>query len=412
MAISPFIFSSEILPRLKAKQLFKVFPFLKLSVAQEATARALGYSTWYECTNQGTSGEPSLSDQDAGLPVRVGRYYHQAGVLMGLGIAPSEADSWVRAWGLTGKPTLAPEVAAPLYFRWNKTIEQLERGEISEEQASEQWDDWDSKYPEINCPRRVCPGVILGPAGKYPHYAVDPAINARIPIYLRGPSSVYHYEDDGDVLAMTVADFPKKAWHAKPIFPRLNWVQHEWHYGTKHPESNELCLPGLVAAALAVPDSMVVISQRLMPGKDNSFDVDHCALACLRGRDFAAFLNAKGVIDPDKVVWYRNVDDRRLGLLGKMPLNGFDFSWRQGIELPVFVDADKRQPSLPLYSYPFKVAPMHIEEYSTAIERVCLLPLDEDYLDDENDDDDGSWSDRGPDGPTPTLEDALLDREG
>lgn len=49
MAISPFVFSSDSLPKLKAKQLSTTFRFLKLAVAQEATARALGYSIWYEC---------------------------------------------------------------------------------------------------------------------------------------------------------------------------------------------------------------------------------------------------------------------------------------------------------------------------------------------------------------------------
>jgi hypothetical protein len=403
MAISPFIFSSENLPRLKAKQLFKAFPFLKLSAAQEATARALGYSTWYECSNRGTSGKTSLSDQEAGLSVRVGRYYHQAGVLMGLGIAPSEADLWVRAWGLTGQPTLAPEEGVPLYYRWNETLERLERGEISEEQAIEQWDDAYSKYPDIDRPERVCPGVILGPCGRYPHYAVDPSINARIPIYLRGPSSLYHYEDDGDVLAMTVAGFPKEEGHAERIFPRLNRIQYEWHHGTKHPESKKLYCPQLEAAALALPDSIVVISQRAMPGKEDRLDLDQYAVACLRGRDFAAFLSAKGVIDPTKVIWYRSVDGRSLrsNLVWNMQLN--NDGWNRGaeMELPVFVDADKHQPSLPLYSYPFMTAPMHSDEYSIGMERACLLPLDEDY-------DDGSSGDSDPNRPIPTLDEYLL----
>jgi len=91
MAITPFVYLSENLPRLKAKQLFKTFHFLKLSAAQEATARALGYPSWYECTHHGRKGQPSLSDQDAGMSVRVARYYHQAGVLMGMGITAALA---------------------------------------------------------------------------------------------------------------------------------------------------------------------------------------------------------------------------------------------------------------------------------------------------------------------------------
>lgn len=403
MAISPFIFSSDNLPRLKAKQLSKVFPFLKLAIAQEATARALGYSSWYECTNRGTTGKPSLTDQEAGLPVRVGRYYHQAGVLMGLGIAPSEADEFVRAWGLTGQPTLAPEHAIPLYFRWNDTLERLERGVISEEQARDEWDEGIySKYPHVDRPQRVCPGVILGPCGKYPHYAVDPAINARIPIYLRGPSSLYHYEDHGNVLAEMVAGFPKTMGRGAPISKRLNRVQHEWHYGTKHPDSRKLVLPQLESAALAAPDALVVISQRAMPTPGNSYAFDRTALACLRGRDFAAFLKAKGVIDPAKVIWYRNVEAQQFN---------FNLIWDMGfddgdLELPVFVDATKYQPSLPLYSYPFMAAPMDSDEYAGIAEHICLLPLDEDYSDGGDDADDGRSDDDDSGGGSAPLEEA------
>ena len=403
MAISPFVFSSESLPKLKAKQLFKAFPFLRLSVAQEATARALGYTSWYACAQRGTHGKPSPTNQEAGLPVRVARYYHQAGILMGMGITPSDADLWVRAWGLTGHPTLAPERAVPMYYVWNDTIERMERGEISEAQAVEEGDEGIfSKYPEIDHPQRVCPGVILGPSGKYPHYAVDPAINARIPIYLRGASNLYHYEDDGDVLAMAVPGFPKDAWYAEPYLPRLNRLQHEWHHGEKHPDCPNLCIPQLEAAALSAPDSMVVISVRNMPDSDDSRDFDRSAIACLRGRDFVSFLRAKGVVDPDKVIWYRNVDISLINGVWSGQLDGFER--QMDMVLPVLVGAEKLQQSQPIYSYPFKVAPMHGDEYSVVFERIALLPLDEDYPDD---DEDSSFGDSDPDGPINSLERAL-----
>ncbi len=124
-----FVFSSDNLPKQKAKQLFKTFPFLKLSTAQEATARALGYSSWYECIHQGAKGEQSPSDQDAGIPTRVARYYHQANTLTTFGITPFEADLWVRAWGLTGHPTFPPEQARPLYYKWREVLDQVNRGE-------------------------------------------------------------------------------------------------------------------------------------------------------------------------------------------------------------------------------------------------------------------------------------------
>jgi hypothetical protein len=402
MTTSPFVFSSDNLPRLKAKQLSKAFPFLKLSAAQEATARALGYSSWYECIHRGAQRDPSLSDQDAGLPVRVRRYYHQANVLMELGITPAEADRWVRAWGLTGRPTLAPEEALPLYYAWNDALERLERGEVDENQLLDECGDHSySKYPEIDHPQRVCPGVILGPTGKYPHYAVDPAINARIPIYLRGPQCLYHYEDDGDVLAMCVPGFPKDR-ESHRIFPRLNRIQYEWHLGEKHPEARELCVPKLVAAALARPDAVMVISQRAMPQPDGKYDFDRFAVACLRGKDFAAFLREKGAIDPSAVIWYRDVQPLR----SEWDMWLHSGGWTEDFApLPVFEAADKHQPGLPVYSYPFMTAPMSTDEYRVGMERVCLLPLSEDY--DEGDEDDFDGDPDAPDGP----EGPLLERD-
>lgn len=401
MAHTPFVFSSVNLPRLKAKQLHKTFPFLSLSVAQEATARALGYPSWYACTHQGTRGVPSLSDQDAGLSTRVWRYYHQASVLIGLDITPSDADLWVRAWGLTGRPTLAREYAIPLYYRWNDTLEQLDRGEISEDDAIEFWSSGSGKYPEIERPVRVCPGVILGPCGKYPHYAVDPAVNASIPIYFRGPFSQYHCEDDDDVLSLTVAGFPKERLR-RAILPRFNRIHHEWHFGEKHPGSKTLIIPRLVAAALSTPETMVQISQRHMPQKERGSVFGQYAVACLRGRDFASFLMSKGALDTTKVVWYRDIPSNELNHLWT---SQFDYGECDGDPplLPIFAEAEKHQPSLPLFSYPFMKAPLHPYEYSGVIEEVCLLPLEQDYESDDDEDEDSTDDDGDPGGPTPTL---------
>lgn len=399
MAISPFVFTSDNLPRLKAKQLVKTFPFLKLAAAQEATARALGYASWYECTTKGAHGSPSLPDEKAGIPVRVARYYHQASVLMGLGITPMEADVWVRGWGLTGRPTLAPQKATPLYYFWLDIIERLERGEITEDQAIKESDgDDESKYPEIDLPHRVCPGVILGPCGKYPNYAVDPLINANIPTYLRGPYNLYHYEDDGDVLAMCVPGFPFDV--RPPLLgpPRLNVIQYEWHHGEKHPESNEPLIPKMVKAALDHRDALIAISYRAMPNERGAISFDNFAVACLCGGDFARFLQAKGVINPEKVIWYRDISASELDFswrehLGYLSIDRLGVNGFAGLDgaklLPIFKIAEKHKPGPPIYSYPFMTAPMHEDEYSAFIERMSLLPLDQDYQDDHGGNDGG-----------------------
>jgi hypothetical protein len=391
----PFVFTSPKLPSIKAKQLQKNFPFLKLSQAQEATARALGYASWYECTKRGTQGTPSMSDQAAGMPTRVIRYYYQACVLMALGITPADADQWVRAWGLTGSPTFAPSKALPLYYEWLDSAQRIERGELNAQEIEQTWGEagW-SKHPDIDRPVRISEGVLLAPCGKYPHYAVDPAILARTPIYLRGTASLFHFEDDGDLLVMMVPG-------CKPEYvtdrPRFNHLQHEWHYGTKHPDARALLAPQLISAALAVPDEMVVISARAMPLPDGEITFESFAVACLRGADFAEFIRNKGVLDPTKVVWYRDLDE--------VPTPHMMWHWLDGgwdkdeLHLPVFKSARQHRLCLPIYSYPFKEAPMASDEFSTGHERLMLLPLDQDFAEDETDDE---GDDDGPYVPDPS----------
>lgn len=115
MSPKSFVFSSPNLPKAKARQLHKAFPFLSLSTAQEMTARALGYPSWFECAKRGTSGPPSLGDQEAGLDTRVVRYYQQANVLINYGVTPHDADRWVRAWGLMGDPRSRSSTRRPCF---------------------------------------------------------------------------------------------------------------------------------------------------------------------------------------------------------------------------------------------------------------------------------------------------------
>lgn len=390
---TPFVFASPRLPLIKAKQLQKAFPFLKLSAAQEATARALGYASAYECSKRGTIGRASLSDQQAGLATRVHRYCQQAGVLAGLGIAPPQADTWVRAWGLTGAPTLAPSRAAPIYYALLDAALRAERGQMTQDELDSYASVADcSKYPDINKPVRVCDGVLLAPCGKYPAYEVDPEILARVPAYLKGGVSSFHYDDDACLLSEIIPGFEREECD-REVTSEFNIVQHEWHFGRKHPRARTLAVPALREAAMAVPDAMVVISVRLMPDELPGTRFGEVALACLRGKDFAAFLMNKGLLDPSAVVWYRDVADAR-------DLDVLD--WLMGdsrkTALPVFEDAHKRKPGLPLYSYPFKYAPMATEEYSSTHDRLPMIPLELDYGTD-NDDDDDDGGDDDPNNP-------------
>ena len=382
MSPKSFVFSSPNLPKAKARQLHKAFPFLSLSTAQEMTARALGYPSWFECAKRGTSGPPSLGDQEAGLDTRVVRYYQQANVLINYGVTPHDADRWVRAWGLTGRPTLALKHAAPLFYEWDSALNAFERGDIDEETFLDEHGDHpdaygDNKY-HIDRPARLTSSVIVGPMSRYPIFAVHPALSAQIPIYMRGPIGMYHYEDDVDLLALYAPDFPYP--EDDDYHERFNWVHHEWHYGRQHPLAHFPMLPHLIAQARSNPDELFVLTNRAMPltGEGEAYDFDRRAVACLLGNDFAEFLLNKGVVNSSAVIWFNDV------AIDDTPTTyGFSNRFDKAQKLPIFSASRKYQTSLPIYSYPFMRAPMADAEYQRLEEIECVLPLREDYSHDE-----------------------------
>lgn len=392
MSHDRFTFTSDNLPRLKAKQLQKAFPFLKLSAAQEATARALGYASWYQCTQRGILGAGSLSDQEAGLEVRRSRYHHQARVLMAIGITPGDADRWVRAWGLTGQPSLAPDAGLSLYYLWDEALKRFEAGTIDDVQlAIVVGVDEYAEGHEILLPERICPGVILGPLEGDPYYVVDPKVAMSIPAYLRGLMSMYHCIDGAWLLKLYAPGF-RDPFQLRSEPQAMSPIQHEWHFGTKCPHLREECVPALVKKALDRPEDFVILTIRQAPTAKRDF-YDFAALdpgrhvaACLSGRDFAAFLRSKGSLDNLEVTWFMDVKFRPeiewwQFLCGEDHIADMD-----DIELP-FLSPGNGQRCAPIYSYPFKRAPMDSLEYDS-MEIQFLIPLNHDYPEDDDDD----WS--------------------
>lgn len=374
MLTTPFHFSSERLPSVKAKRLQAVFPFLKLSAAQELTARALGYADWYACQKQGTTGQPSLPDEATDQATRSARYVHQARALMQSGITPFDADRWVRAWGLTGQPTAAPQDSVPYYYRFADDLLMIDAGDLSEHELREMYGDTDtSKYPEIDRPMRVADGVILAPCGKYPHYALDHTLQLRVPIYLRGPRALYHIGDDHGILKHCIPGFPADNVYEDDLSYQLgNALRYEWHHDRPQHEDHGPVVPRIIAAALAVPEKLIAISLRATPQSGGRLDFGRPLVACLRGSDFAAFVRDKGELDPARVVWYPSSD---VGI-------GLEFvDWisapdgRRSVPLPILAERSGLPPRLPPYIYPFKHAPMHREEYATSMDTVALNPL-------------------------------------
>lgn len=389
MSPKSFVFSSPNLPKAKARQLHKAFPFLSLSTAQEMTARALGYPSWFECAKRGTSGPPSLGDQEAGLDTRVVRY-QQANVLINYGVTPQDADRWVRAWGLTGRPTLALSHAAPLFYEWDSAINALESGTMHVMTFVENYVDLlphHSRYPEVDRPVRLTPSVIVGPSADDPVYAIHPALSAQIPIYMRGPFGQFHYQHDAPLLTLYAPDFPPSEYSEFPP-EQFNFVQYEWHFGRKHPDAPYPVVPHLIEQAQSNPKALVVLTDRAMPvpGMGDDIDFGRRAIACISGEAFAEFLRSKGAINASTVIWFRDVvptdTPRYFETFG---------TYDALLKLPIFKATTKYQPCLPIYSYPFMDAPMADSEYCHAEESTCLLPLRENYERDDGGPDDEFW---------------------
>jgi hypothetical protein len=249
----------------------------------------------------------------------------------------------------------------------------VQRGELTDSEIEEEWGFSDgTKYPDVDRPVEVCKGVVLSPLGKYPHYAIDPAILARSPAYLVGAWGLYHYEDSGPTIERMVPGF--KDPFERRLRQALNFVHHEWHLEAPHPDAPQPILPQLIEAALAAPDAMVGISVRCMFLPDGEPTFERFAVACLRGRAYAEFLRAKGRLNHEEVVWFSDVEvgDPALGPL-RQHLH-FDNG-----KLPIFHANSRHRPAPPLYSYPFKDGPMAEDELSTFHEMTPLLPLDQDY---------------------------------
>ena len=90
----------------------------------------------------------------------------------------------------------------------------------------------------------------------------------------------------------------------------------------------------------------------------------------------------KGELDPASVVWFTHVDSQHCNGWHEML-----FQRTRAPALPIFTEAKRYRPGLPVYSFPFKEAPMSADEYMQRTDSALLQPL---YVTNLSDDDDSS----------------------
>lgn len=360
----------------KAEQLHRCHDGLRLSVAQEATSRALGFPTWFDAKKRIATAKfpPSPPDESVPLDRRLRRRYQQIEALTevtGLGIP--EIEEFVRRWGLTTAARSRLTAYRDLYSFWDELRLDLAAGKYDEEERARLWENSDLR----DGPSVVAPGILLAPIGrKYMYYVLSPARAQMMPSYLRGNRSILLDFEEGKYLALA---FPEEFPASMRADALAQMEQHEpwlfeWATGAPPTSFRGQSMAAMAAEADAAPKDWFALSLRFPPenGKD---PLENSAVPALRGADFARFLRSRGVLSGLRPQWFA---------LQK----GWCVPHRFGMEWPDVIlgrhatprlKAAEIAPSLPLFGTPFKFGPMRTDEYDGRIEGGGYL-LSEDWM--------------------------------
>lgn len=323
-----FFYEAESFPAKKAKLLQKAFPHLKLADAQEVTAKALGYSSWFECKKTGLQDKSGPFDQSLDLETLIERQFQQALCLMKIGICSADADKWVRGWGLTGDATLEFKDAIPRYTYWDSLLTSYENGEIDDEAM-------DALFPgeyfvgdEVRKrPERVYEGVILGPMPAFENsrfwashqfkkdcreplrnfacYAFSYQAMENFPKYFKGNSSIFHPNEPGNFLVKKYLEkLNIEIWDQTIIDSCLDLEMNFGENGLSGYEDRSL-VKDLISFIKIFPNEKYIISNH--PACNHGIiDFGLRNIATLNGNDFIKLLEEKEV-DLNKVVWFENI---------------------------------------------------------------------------------------------------------
>lgn len=376
---SLFYPSSLTFVKKSAKQMQRVFPALQLSTAQEATACALGFSSWFDLSKriETAPNTASLPDEAISPVERLRRRYQQIRALIDVANLPAcEVEDFVRRWNLTAAApaTLLAEFYTD-YALSDADLTALESGEVSEQELEEQYD-----WSWGGIPRRIADGIILGPCGpKYNYYQLSSARLHEMPLYLRGDASIFLDGENGGCVALAFPDlFSTEEKQAGLAFlaEREPWL-HEWYTGSTPEDFDGTSLQQLSRLAANAPEDWFALSIRLRT--DTFPEKMEYAAPALRGADFVRFIETKGHLRGLDVQWFAFKDSRSIMRFNNM-CSGL------GIEgtAPNRLEPQDIIPTEPLFGSPFKHGPMCFIEFSTMIEGGGML-LSEELEDDETD---------------------------
>lgn len=355
-----------------AKQLQRAFPSVSLSVAQEATSVALGFTCWFDASQRikAWSGKPSLPDEEIQRDEVLQRRYQQIRALIDVAnLPPCEVDYFVRCWNLTASaPATRLKDFETDFDTSDGKLKELEAGSITDEEL-ETW------YGYNGVPQRVGEGIIHGPAGyKHNYIQLSSARLQEMPIYLRGNQSLFLDFEEGGFVALAFPDCfnPKavaKGW--KFLESHEHWL-YEWHTGKRPDGFHGLSIAEMVKKAMEYPDDWMALSVRT-PNEDRRMQTEDEVVPAIKGSDFVRFIATKGSLRGCDLRWFQMKDNRAIERF-------FAAQWgeeRIGLTPSIRFTPEEAVEVEPMYGSPFKHGPMWSSEYEPNTEGGGMLLSDE-----------------------------------
>jgi hypothetical protein len=344
----------------KAKQLKKAFPGLPLSVAQEATAKALGFRGWFDCSSRLKERTPQtavLLDLPTQRIARLRRHQQYCALVDTGYISSSDAEGFVRCWSLTSnQPATHLSEFQTVYTEFKEVLSLPEQEQKNIEQ--------DFKF--------FTEGVAWGLLSKYNYYALDSKHFRALPACVRGNSSVYLDFEIGKVLSLffhnIFTEKDRKA--AKVYLARFQPWLHELILGEPPKNFTGMTIKAMQAEAKRYPKGWYPLSCRIdfeRMGRD-----DDCYVPAITGAKYLAFLESKGEIESSSVRWFRMKYRHAENHFGRLRYLKGIYGTGEMVLPEALIESCE-----PFYHSPFKHGPLWDIEFSTSTEGGGLKLSDE-----------------------------------
>lgn len=362
----------------KAKQFQRAFPGLSLATAQNATAIALGYQSWFDCKKRldGSNISRPVYDEELSHSDRIERRHHQfCSLVDNAPIAPVDAEHFIRVWNLTSTSpaTLLSEFETPFH--------ELKSALTRYQSNPKQWEDINYKGEDIDPPKNITDGVILGgfPDLKYPYYALDSKRLESIPLGIRGNASMFLEFEEGHLIRHLLGnEIAGKSGGVNDFIEIKEEYPYQYQWLTGGNFNIHDTLPDYYELLEDATDNPMdwyalsfrqEISGRELPTKETY-------IPALKGNEFAEYLRNKGALKFKNVTWFRLRDDKHI-LDFMPPFDSDKISWLK-------LTPDHIEPCKPVYHSPFKHGPMKDVEYLLGMEGSGMF-LDQELEEDELD---------------------------